>query len=337
MSGTWQCSPAELEVHLGFRESNPQSKHAEFLGPPFLTVCCLLPSFSRLDMDRFLMRNVTKGTTTVKRKKSLDNDDDVETAEDTETMQRSQKISKKNNFDDENEPQTERIETLCQTFSEILTTDLVWKKVIKSNLDLSHTILFSKGIANTVMELLEEEVVYFTGDLAKVQVFGRWHNIPRKQATYGDPGLTYKYSGKETPGRAWPPVVKAVRDLVNRVTGYHYNFVLINRYKDGQDKMGEHKDDERELHPDTPIASLSLGQTRDFYFRHQDTRPPKKLNIDKVQMPLHHGTLLLMNPPTNRYWYHALPPRATAKGVRVNLTFRKVVPAAASSSSNNKQ
>lgn len=45
--------------------------------------------------------------------------------------------------------------------------------------------------------------------------------------------------------------------------------------------MGEHKDDERELDPKTPIASLSLGQPRDFYFRHQDARPPKKLNIDK--------------------------------------------------------
>lgn len=45
--------------------------------------------------------------------------------------------------------------------------------------------------------------------------------------------------------------------------------------------MGEHKDDERDLHPDTPIASLSLGQTRDFYFRHQDARPPKKLDIEK--------------------------------------------------------
>lgn len=53
------------------------------------------------------------------------------------------------------------------------------------------------------------------------------------------------------------------------------------RYKDGSDKMGEHKDDEKELDPKVPIASLSLGQQRDFYFRHQDSRPPKKLNIDK--------------------------------------------------------
>lgn len=45
--------------------------------------------------------------------------------------------------------------------------------------------------------------------------------------------------------------------------------------------MGEHKDDEKDLDHSTPIASLSLGQSRDFYFRHQDARPPKSMKIEK--------------------------------------------------------
>ena len=45
--------------------------------------------------------------------------------------------------------------------------------------------------------------------------------------------------------------------------------------------MGEHKDDEKELDPDVPIASISLGQARDFYFKHQDARPPKSKAINK--------------------------------------------------------
>lgn len=28
---------------------------------------------------------------------------------------------------------------------------------------------------------LENEVKYFTGDLAKVRVFGKWHDLPRQQ------------------------------------------------------------------------------------------------------------------------------------------------------------
>lgn len=131
-------------------------------------------------MDRFLVRNVTKGAESGKRKKFLDNDANTEAAGDTEQRERTHKISKKNNFDVK-EPQPETGETLGQTFSEIVAADLVWKKVKKTNLDLSYTLLFCKSIADAVLELLEKEVVYFTGDLAKVQVFGRWHNIPRKQ------------------------------------------------------------------------------------------------------------------------------------------------------------
>ena len=113
----------------------------------------------------------------------------------------------------------------------------------------------------------------------------------------------------------------------NCLPGFRYNFVLVNRYKDGSDKMGEHKDDEAELDPLVPIASLSLGQERDFVLKHQDFRAGTNKSIAPHRMPLANGTLLLMNPPTNRLWFHGLPPRSpkACPGVRVNLTFRKIV------------
>ncbi len=46
----------------------------------------------------------------------------------------------------------------------------------------------------------------------------------------------------------------------------------LSRYKDGSDKMGYHKDDEKELDKETPIASLTFGAERDFIFRHQVKR-----------------------------------------------------------------
>ena len=42
-----------------------------------------------------------------------------------------------------------------------------------------------------------------------------------------------------------------------------------HRYKDGCDKMGYHKDDEKELVKSVPITSLTFGAERDFIFRHQ--------------------------------------------------------------------
>ncbi|XP_042863596.1 DNA oxidative demethylase ALKBH2-like isoform X1 [Penaeus japonicus] len=216
-------------------------------------------------------------------------------------------------------------ENIDINFPGLKSSSLNWQTIKRDNLDLQYTILFKNSVGQSLIKIFEEEFEYFTGDLARVKVFGKWCDIPRKQVTYGDPGLTYKYSGITTPAKPWPKTLKAVRDLVNRVTGYDYNFVLVNRYKDGSDKMGEHKDDEKDLDHNTPIASISLGQPRDFYFRHQDARPPKSMKIEKVSMLLEHGSLLLMNPPTNNFWYHALPPRKSAGGLRINLTFRRIL------------
>lgn len=99
------------------------------------------------------------------------------------------------------------------------------------------------------------------------------------------------------------------------------------RYKDGRDHIGEHRDDERELAPGSPIASVSFGACRDFFFRHKDARgknPSRR--VEAVRLPLAHGSLLMMNPPTNTHWYHSLPVRKKVLAPRVNLTFRKIVP-----------
>lgn len=40
------------------------------------------------------------------------------------------------------------------------------------------------------------------------------------------------------------------------------------RYKNGDDCIGEHRDDEKDLVQGSLIASLTLGQKRDFVFRH---------------------------------------------------------------------
>ena len=95
------------------------------------------------------------------------------------------------------------------------------------------------------------------------------------------------------------------------------------RYKDGDDHMGEHRDDEKDMVAESPIASLSLGQSRDFVFKHADTRGrDAKRKIPTVTKHLESGSLLMMNYPTNVYWYHSLPKRKRVPGVRINMTFR---------------
>ncbi|XP_051017919.1 DNA oxidative demethylase ALKBH2 isoform X1 [Acomys russatus] len=202
-----------------------------------------------------------------------------------------------------------------------------WRHLRAEGLNCDYTVLFGKAEADEIFRELEQEVEYFTGALAKVQVFGKWHSVPRKQATYGDAGLTYTFSGLTLTPKPWIPVLERVRDRVCRVTGQTFNFVLINRYKDGCDHIGEHRDDERELAPQSPIASVSFGACRDFVFRHRLSRGKRtRRTVEAVRLQLAHGSLLMMNHPTNAHWYHSLPVRKKVLAPRVNLTFRKILP-----------
>ncbi|XP_071945812.1 DNA oxidative demethylase ALKBH2-like isoform X2 [Antedon mediterranea] len=187
------------------------------------------------------------------------------------------------------------------------------QKILGENFDCDYIQLLNKMSADTLYKQCEEEIEYFTGDLAKVKV------------SYGDTGLTYKFSGNNVPALPWPLFLKDLRDHLQSVTGVYFSFVLVNRYADGNDYIGEHKDDEKDMNELSPIASISLGQTRLFRFRHGDTRRKNnKRSIKPVTVDLEHGTLLMMNYPTNKYWYHSLPKSQSIKQPRINLTFRDI-------------
>ncbi|RVE54947.1 hypothetical protein evm_000314 [Chilo suppressalis] len=112
------------------------------------------------------------------------------------------------------------------------------------------------------------------------RVFGKVYPLPRQQVAYGDAGITYTYSGTTVPALPWPSPVLALRDFLFLLKGIKYDFVLVNKYQNGNDHMGEHRDNEPELDPSYPIASVSLGQERDFVLKHKDARksgPDKKL------------------------------------------------------------
>ena len=175
------------------------------------------------------------------------------------------------------------------------------------------------------MKQLEEDLPqYLEASRNEVKIMGRVCKIPRKQAAFGDEGLSYNFSGVSVPAMPWTPLLKQLRDAVADTLGEQFNFVLVNRYKDGSDHIGEHRDDEKDLVSQSSIASLSFGQERDFVFKHKDSRgrAAKRKDIDVVRLSLQHGSLLVIKHPTNTYWYHSLPPRKGLHRARVNLTFR---------------
>ena len=153
----------------------------------------------------------------------------------------------------------------------------------------------------------------------RLRLFGREVEAPRLSGWIGDPGAVYTYSRTRFEPLPWTPALAVLRERLTIALGVRFNGVLANLYRDGRDSMGWHADDEPELGPEPVIASLSLGQPRDFLLRRR--APPCR--IERIE--LGHGSLLLMRGPTQRYWQHALPRRSQRIGPRINLTFRGIV------------
>lgn len=161
-----------------------------------------------------------------------------------------------------------------------------------------------------------EQQIAWRQDL--LSIGGRQIPIPRLQAWYGDAGASYSYSGLKMQPLPWTPLLGAIKQKVEALSGESFNAVLLNRYRDGGDSVGWHSDDEPELGVNPVIASLSLGATRLFRMQHKS----KKQGVYKVA--LEQGSLLLMRGVTQHYWRHQLPKTRRAVGQRINLTFRWV-------------
>jgi len=157
----------------------------------------------------------------------------------------------------------------------------------------------------------------------QVTVFGKSHPIPRLEAWHGDPLAKYRYSGTDHSPHPWTLALDEVRHHLEIFrSDLQFNSVLGNLYRDGEDAMGWHSDDEPELGENPCIASVSLGAGRDFRLRHRTNK-----DIDPVKIHLESGSLLLMEGSTQKYWQHSIPRRRgrNSPGERINLTFRTVL------------
>jgi alkylated DNA repair dioxygenase AlkB len=151
-----------------------------------------------------------------------------------------------------------------------------------------------------------------------ISLFGKRSPLPRLTSWYGDSGKPYTYSGIRSTPNEWNKGLLYIKQKVEACAGVEFNSVLLNWYRDGQDKISWHADDEVELGRNPVIASVSFGATRDFLIRNKDDH---KL---KLSFPLRHGSLLVMAGELQHHWQHSVPPRKLVSESRFNLTFRRI-------------
>jgi len=177
---------------------------------------------------------------------------------------------------------------------------------------------FNKTIYDEVREKLSQQELEF---------YGRKILMPRLTAWYGE--KEYKYSGTVNKPFPMPDSISRIRNSLKKdfehlpgfkVPGLLFNSVLCNYYRDGNDSVDWHSDDETMLGPtkeNVLIASVTFGASRNFVMRNKKTK--QKLSFD-----LSEGDVLIMGGKTQQTWQHKVPKTSKQVDPRLNLTFRVI-------------
>ncbi len=158
----------------------------------------------------------------------------------------------------------------------------------------------------------------------EIKMLGKTMPVPRMECMYGEEGASYLYSGSVIlEAHPWTPELLYVCDRITIKTGFEFDIVIGNRYRNGQDSIGWHSDDESSMgyRPAMPAAgcanaSISLGACRKFSVK------SKVKESKATHFWLEHGSLLLMLPGCQEGYVHQLPKDNNCFSERINLTFR---------------
>ena len=164
----------------------------------------------------------------------------------------------------------------------------------------------------SIINQLTKEI---TWENEKFNLYGKEIIVKRKSAWFAENNLKYTYSKITRTPQNFIPILNELKQRIEIKSGAKFNSCLANLYHNGNEGMSWHADDEKELGLKPIIASLSLGASRRFSFKHNETKR-------KVDLNLNSGDLLIMKGETQKNWVHALPKSKKVTAPRLNLTFR---------------
>ena len=168
-----------------------------------------------------------------------------------------------------------------------------------------------------IKPLYEELLNKINWENERVVMFGKEIITKRKVAFYSDPLIAYTYSSKTKIGLPWKDPLIILKNIVESLTKQTYNACLLNLYHNGDEAMGWHSDNEKEIIANSTIASLSIGASRKFSFKHKVTK-------ETISIKLENGSLLEMKGTIQSHWLHTLPKSKKITESRINLTFRQM-------------
>lgn len=182
-----------------------------------------------------------------------------------------------------------------------------------ANVSILHEIEMPVPYSQMLQKLIDQTI----WRQENVRIYGKEYRQPRLVALYADGGTKYDYSGISLHPLPFTDLLREIKRRIEDCTDASFNAVFLNLYRDHNDSMGFHSDDEKELGKNPTIVSLTFGATRTFIMKHKF-----KKEIPLVKIPLEAGTVLLMKGSTQHNWKHGINKQTQPCGPRVNLTFR---------------
>ena len=150
----------------------------------------------------------------------------------------------------------------------------------------------------------------------EIKVYGKICNQNRSIGFFSNESIGYKYSNKMIKAQKLTKYLIELIDSINIIFNSNFNSILINYYKDGNDYIGAHSDDECCL-DNIGVVSLSYGAIRKFRIKNKIT---KKTIID---IPTNNFSIIHMGGEFQKEFTHCIPIQKKIKDERWSFTFRK--------------
>lgn len=161
--------------------------------------------------------------------------------------------------------------------------------------------------------------------IQEIVVAGKKYMPMRETLGFADKKTSKIFSKRSSKGIEYPELFnflqKRVQDIIREnIREIEHiptlNYCWGNRYRNGLDKVGKHKDDERGHIKEDPIVSVSFGMYRNFDIYKEN----KKIE----RFPLGFGDIFLMMPGFQEAYFHGVPIQSKVHDPRINLTFRSI-------------
>lgn len=145
-----------------------------------------------------------------------------------------------------------------------------------------------------------------------ITLFGKTHQVPRYQQAYGK---DYKFSNAISVALPIPTEFSDLLQFFNEKYKCNFNAMLLNWYPNGQYYIGMHSDDEKQIIKNSPIVTISFGESRKFVTQ-------EKVSKAKETYIMNDKDVIVMCGEFQKTHKHGVPKQLKVKNMRISVTLR---------------